>query len=129
MLFYTEQDKKKLTLRQKQSLFVRMIADLIMFSYKNGYELTFGEALRLQSTANDNAKSGAGISNSNHLIKLAIDFNLFKDGKWLQDSESHQPLGEFWESMGGSWGGRFKDKNGKPKPDGNHYSLEHNGVK
>ena len=30
-------------------------------------------------------------------------------------------LGEYWESIGGSWGGRFND--------GNHYSLEHNGVK
>jgi hypothetical protein len=28
-------------------------------------------------------------------------------------------LGLKWESMGGSWGGRFND--------GNHYSLEHEG--
>jgi hypothetical protein len=27
----------------------------------------------------------------------------------------------FWESIGGSWGGRFND--------GNHYSLEHRGMK
>jgi len=30
-------------------------------------------------------------------------------------------LGEYWEGMGGSWGGRFSD--------GNHFSLTHNGVK
>lgn len=122
-VYYTESDQKRLTLRQKQSLFVLMVSKLIEYAYSIGYELTFGEALRMQSTANANAKSGAGIANSNHLIKLAIDFNLFKDGKWLQDSESHLQLGEFWESMGGSWGGRFKKK------DGNHYSLLHNGVK
>jgi len=28
-------------------------------------------------------------------------------------------LGLYWESIGGSWGGRFGD--------GNHFSLEHEG--
>jgi len=123
MIFYTEKLKKELTLRKKQSLFVQMIAELVRYAYANGYELTYGQVLRTQAEANANAKSGAGISNSLHNIALAVDFNLFKDGKWLKTSEAHQPLGEYWESMGGSWGGRFK------KPDGNHYSLEHNGVK
>ncbi|EAN8981339.1 M15 family metallopeptidase, partial [Salmonella enterica] len=27
-------------------------------------------------------------------------------------------------SLGGSWGGRFKSR-----PDGNHFSLEHDGVR
>ncbi|HAO1973206.1 TPA: M15 family peptidase, partial [Escherichia coli] len=31
--------------------------------------------------------------------------------------------GEYWESIGGTWGGRFS------RADGNHFSLEHNGVK
>ena len=30
-------------------------------------------------------------------------------------------LGEWWESQGGTWGGRFRD--------GNHYGLEHDGAK
>ena len=123
MVYYTASDKKRLTLRQKQSLFVLMIAKLVEFAYENGYELTYGQVLRDKATANANAASGTGISNSLHLIALAVDFNLFKGGKWLDKTESHKPLGEFWESMGGSWGGRFK------KPDGNHYSLEHNGVR
>jgi len=121
MIFYTQADQTRLTLRQKQSLFVRMIADLILFAYNNGYELTFGEALRLQSTANANAKSGKGISNSLHLIRLAVDFMLFKNGVYLTKSEDYKLLGEYWEGMGGSWGGRFSD--------GNHFSLTHNGVK
>lgn len=33
-------------------------------------------------------------------------------------------LGQYWESLGGSWGGRFKSR-----PDGNHFSLEHDGVR
>ncbi len=49
--------------------------------------------------------------------RLAIDLNLFRDGRYLETTEDHAPLGLFWESLGGTWGGRFRD------PDGNHYSL------
>lgn len=112
-----------MTLRQKQSKFVVMVGQLIAWAYSKGYELTFGEALRTQEQANANAASGKGISNSLHLIRLAVDFNLFINGEYKTDSESYRPLGEYWESLGGSWGGRFK------RQDGNHFSLEHNGVK
>ena len=60
-----------------------------------------------------------GRENSLHKDKLALDLNLFKDGRYLASTEDHEPLGLFWESIGGSWGGRFDD--------GNHYSLEHRG--
>ena len=98
-----------------------MIADLIIFAYDNGYELTFSEAYRTPEQAALNAKSGSGIKHSLHTQRLAVDFNLFKDGKYLTASSDHKPLGEYWESIGGTWGGWFND--------GNHYSLEHNGVK
>ncbi len=110
-----------MTLGQKQRKFTRMIADLIIWAYANGYELTFGEAQRSPLQADANAASGRGISNSLHLIRLAVDFNLFRDGVFLTSTEEHRPLGEFWESIGGTWGGRFND--------GNHYSLEHDGRK
>ena len=100
-----------MTLGEKQRKFVRMVADLIIFAYSKGYELTFGDAW---------AKTGHR-ANSNHYVRLAIDLNLFKAGKWLTETEDHRELGEYWESIGGSWGGRFGD--------GNHYSLEHKGRK
>lgn len=103
-------------LRNKQSKFARMVADLIIFAYDNGYELTFGEAWRSEAEAARNK-----FKNSLHTKRLAIDLNLFKDGVWLTKTEDHKVLGEYWESIGGSWGGRFND--------GNHYSLEHNGVR
>lgn len=109
------------TLRQKQSRFVSMIGKLIAFAYEEGYELTFSEAYRSPSTAKIYAEQGKGIAASLHTKRLALDLNLFKDGVWLQNTEDHSPLGEYWESIGGTWGGRFQD--------GNHYSLEHNGVK
>ncbi|RAP72898.1 D-alanyl-D-alanine carboxypeptidase family protein [Candidatus Erwinia dacicola] len=53
-----------------------------------------------------------------------MDFNLFINGQYQTDSAAYLPLGEYWESLGGTWGGRFKSR-----PDGNHFSLEHNGVR
>jgi hypothetical protein len=109
------------TLSQAQRKFTRMVADLILFAYDNGYELTFSEAYRTPEQAALNAKKGSGISNSLHTLRLAVDFNLFRDGKYLTAAEAHRPLGEFWESIGGAWGGRFGD--------GNHYSLSWGGRK
>ncbi len=109
------------TLRQKQSRFVLMIAGLIQYAYSIGYEMTFGEALRTPEQCAINAANGKGISNSLHKDRLAIDINLFLGGKYLDKTLDHEALGIWWESMGGAWGGRFKD--------GNHYSLEHGGRK
>jgi hypothetical protein len=100
-----------MTLRQKQSKFVEMVARLIDFAYGHGYELTFGDAYA----------TNGHMPQSNHYIRLAIDLNLFQDGIFLTSTEAHKPLGEYWESIGGAWGGRFQD--------GNHYSLEHEGRK
>jgi len=97
-----------------------MIGLLIEWAYENGYELTFGDAYRDPRVFGPTGeKKGYGRSKSNHKVRLAVDFNLFKDGKYLTATEDHKPLGEYWESMGGEWGGRFND--------GNHYSLEHQG--
>jgi len=117
--------KDKMGLQKKQSKFAVMVARLILYAESLGYEVTFGEAYRTPEQAALNAKSGAGIANSLHCERLAIDLNLFKDGQYLTTTEDHRPLGEYWESIGGSWGGRFKTKN--KKSDGNHYSLEHGG--
>ena len=111
-----------MTLGQKQRKFTRMVADLIVFAYEQGYELTFGDAFRDPRVHGPvGQKKSYSSANSLHKERLAIDFNLFKDGRFLPQSEDHRPLGEYWESLGGSWGGRFGD--------GNHYSLEHGGRK
>ncbi|MGK6796171.1 M15 family metallopeptidase [Serratia marcescens] len=113
-----------MTLSEKQQLFTMMIAQLIYWADERGYRLTFGEAYRTPEQAARNAKTGAGIANSLHTQRLAVDFNLFINGQYQTQTEAYLPLGEFWESIGGSWGGRFKSR-----PDGNHFSLEHNGVR
>jgi hypothetical protein len=107
-----------MTTRQKQSLFVQMVGKLIAYAYGKGYELTGGD---LWSSPDYRTKSGCPPhrANSLHYDRLAVDFNLFKDGIFLSRTEDHLPLGEYWESIGGAWGGRFND--------GNHYSLAHDG--
>ena len=109
-----------MSLGNKQRQFTRMVGLLIEWAYQNDYELTFGDAYRDPRVFGPvGEKKGYGRSKSNHKVRLAIDFNLFKNGKYLTATEDHRPLGEYWESIGGSWGGRFND--------GNHYSLEHHG--
>lgn len=110
-----------MTLQKKQSIFAGMVARLILKAMELGYEVTLGAAYRTPAQAAANAANGKGIKNSLHTERLAIDINLFRDGKFLTGNADHKPLGEWWESIGGSWGGRFGD--------GNHYSLAHNGRK
>jgi len=107
---------KKLSLRQKQSKFVMMLVDLINFIDLYGYEVTLGVGY-VPYGATKRAKW------SLHRKRLAQDLNLFHHGRYLRTTRAHRRFGLYWESLGGSWGGRFKKK------DGGHYSLEHNGVR
>lgn len=105
-----------------------LTASLILKAQEMGYQVTLGEAYRTEEQSKIYADSGVGISNSLHRIRLAIDLNLFKNGKYLTDSKDYEPLGEWWESMSCQdytlcWGGRFL------KQDGNHFSMGHVGVK
>jgi len=112
-----------MTLRQKQSLFVELVAELIRWAYRNGYELTFAEAYRTPEQARRNAAAGTGIASSLHCQRLAIDLNLFREGVYMTSTEAHMPLGKYWKSLDPlcRWGGDFR------KRDGNHYSLAHRG--
>jgi hypothetical protein len=118
-------------LRIAQSLHVRYTGMLIAEAYRQGYELTWGETLRTMTEAQANAESGAGIANSLHTIKLAVDFALFKDDVELTTVDDFLPLGEYWKSLdvNNCWGGDFKAANGEPKPDADHFSYTWDGVK
>lgn len=113
-----------LSLGDTQRVFTLMIADLIKFAYKKGYELTFGDAYRdprVFGSLGRKLKDAYGRVRSTHKRRLAVDFNLFKDGMYLTATEDYEILGLYWESLGGSWGGRFKD--------GNHFSIKFGGVR
>lgn len=101
------------SLRLKQSKFALMVGRLIVRAYELGFELTLGDTFR----------ENPDFTKSLHGLRLAIDLNLFISGVYQTNSKAYLPLGEYWESLGGSWGGRFS------KPDGNHFSLAHEGVR
>jgi len=91
-----------------------MVALLILHAEVLGYRVTLGDAFR-------DPRVTYGEEKSLHRERLAIDLNLFLKGKFLQTTDDHEVLGIYWESIGGTWGGRFDD--------GNHYSLAHGGMK
>lgn len=102
-------------LHKKQSRFALCVAQLIIFARAKGYDVTFGDAYR-------DPRVQYGHEKSCHRKRLAVDLNLFRGGRYLQETEHHKFLGDFWESLDlqARWGGRFGD--------GNHYSFEHEGV-
>lgn len=89
-----------MTLSEKQRIFSLNVAKLIIWAYEHGYEITFGEALRTQEQQKIYYDSGKSKTmNSGHLNKLAVDLNLFKDGVYVSDSESHKPLHNYWNTL------------------------------
>jgi hypothetical protein len=116
-------DGQTVSLGNLQRQFPPMIAKLVIFSYEAGYQMTFGEAYRTPEQAALNAKSGIGIAHSLHTDRLAIDINLFRNGVFLTGLEDYRPIGEHWETLGGTWGGRFS------KPDADHFSIAYGGRK
>ncbi|HUX01584.1 MAG TPA: M15 family peptidase [Phycisphaerae bacterium] len=110
-----------MTLREKQSAFAQLVARLILHAHDLGYAVTLGEAYRSLAEA-----ERLGFVHTLHTQRLAIDLNLFLGGRWLKSTEAHRPLGEWWEAQSTDglmccWGGRFMD--------GNHYSVEHDGLR
>lgn len=115
---------------QKQRLFAtKLVPMLITYAEMLGYEVTFGDAYRDPRVFGDywkRQRKGYGAAQSNHKLRLAINLNLFKDGRYLTSTEAHAPLGRFWlnltndiDGIETAWGGISGD--------GNHYSIRHNG--
>jgi len=95
-------------LNEKQWRFTYLTALLILYAFAKGYKLRYDAAY---------ATTGHKF-NSFHYKHLAVDFSLFDaEGNYLDKTEDHTFLGEFWESLDPecTWGGRFED--------GNHYSY------
>lgn len=116
-----------MTLGEKQRLFAKLLGQFLIWIYEQpGFEVSGGEWERSQAQADANAASGAGISNSLHLKRLAVDLNFFINGVYQDQTEAYRPLGEHWKTLDPlcRWGGDFQTR-----PDGNHFSLEHEGVR
>lgn len=111
-------------LSDKQKLFMHLLPRLLDHIHSEGYEITLGDGYRDPRVfGNLGELQGYGNTRSCHKLRLAIDLNLFKNGKYLTKTSDHQPIGTWWENLHPlcRWGGRFND--------GCHYSLTHEGMK
>jgi len=117
-----------MSLSEFQKTFAYNAAKLVIYAFDVlGYTCTLGEALRTPEQAEIYAKQGKGTINSLHLIKLAIDLNLFdKNGNYLTKTEDYSELGMYWKSLNpkNRWGG-----DSKFRADGNHFSMAPDGVR
>ena len=114
-----------MTLHETQVLFARLLPKLIQWCFDNGYDVVVLEVKRAQAEADQNAAQGIGIVHSLHILSLAVDLALFKDGVYLQETADYKPVGDFWKSLDPlcCWGGDFT------KPDGDHFSVTYQGVR
>jgi DNA-binding transcriptional ArsR family regulator len=100
-----------MNLGQHQRIFVKHVLLLIQRAFDMRFEVTFGEVQRPLEMQQIYVNTGRSKTmNSMHLKKLAIDLNLFREGK-ICTREQIKPLGDYWESLdplnrwGGSWRG------------------------
>ncbi len=118
-----------MTLRNKQSTFLRNFATLILWAFNNGYEVTAGELHRTEEQHRYNQQHGkTKATHSLHQDRLAGDLMLFKNGVYLTDSPSYKPLGDYWVSLDpqNRWGGDFNKDGNKTTSDGwdgNHFEM------
>lgn len=123
------------SIRPDQEKFTYYSALLVLYIHSQGYTCTEGDTWSCRAfrwaykqllrnfqaghTMMKLLKSRLHKDGSWHFNRLAKDYNLFKDGKYLRATEDHRKFGEYWKSLDPkcTWGGDFKKK------DGNHYSY------
>lgn len=110
---------------EKQALFATLVARLILRAGDLGFAPTLAEAYRSPQEQDRLFREGrtrARAGTSAHQLRLALDLNLFRDGRLLTSTKDHLPLGTWWEAQHPlcRWGGRWGD--------GNHYSMQHGKI-
>jgi hypothetical protein len=104
-----------MTLRQKQSKFAWDVCKLLCWLFENDYEITFGEAERTkEQQAIYLEKKLTKTMNSQHLKRLAIDINIFKNNILLTKKEDYKLIADKWSELdkknvsGYDWGWDFR---------------------
>lgn len=90
-----------MTLRKKQEAFLKDAANLILYvNTLPGYSCTAGELWRTnEQHAIYLAKGLTKTKYSRHQDRLAIDLNIFIDGKYRTDRAAFKPVAEYWKSL------------------------------
>ena len=118
-----------MSLVAKQWKFLRNVAKLIAYADSLGWVLTGGELYRTMDQQKIYMRNGQSKTlNSRHLSRLAIDLNLFINGKYVTNTDQYKPLGDFWRTLDerNVWGGDWNN-NGSMQDesflDGNHFEM------
>ena len=109
-----------MSLATYQAEFTRMVQRLILYATDEGYALRFGDVwrstdkLKCPSCSHEASYQELLVANGKskvafgkHQDRLAVDFIISRtDGEDMHDAD-YRKLGEYWECLGGRWGGRF----------------------
>jgi len=100
-----------MSLSDEQAAFLLDACKMIQYATEQGFKVTGGELFRTAEQQAIYVQTGRSKTlNSNHLKRLAIDLNFFKDGQIIWDKGILAPLGAYWETLNpkNRWGGNFK---------------------
>ena len=113
-----------MNLHSKQLLFALLFGQFLVWLHYQGYKVKIGEVKRTKIQALKNAITGKGIIRSLHILLLAADIELYRNGKWLKKKEDYKEAAEHWTDMhplcraGYFW---------KFRIDPFHFSITHKG--
>ncbi len=94
----------------EQAAFVLDLCKLVQFATAQGWQVTLGEGFRTPEQQAIYFREGKSKTmNSNHLRRLAQDYNFIRDGVAVWAKSELQPVGDYWESLNpkNRWGGNF----------------------
>jgi len=105
---------------REQSVFLLHVCELVKKAGELGFSASAGELYRTPEQQALHVKNGRSTTMaSQHLKRLAIDLNFFRDAPdgrpmLISDVETLRPIGQYWESLdtANRWGGNwttFKD--------------------
>lgn len=100
-----------MSLVREQAAFLLDVCKLIEYATAQGFVVTGGELWRTPEQQQVYVKTGRSKTMaSNHLRRLAIDLNFFRNEVLIYDLKALQPIGQAWEMMHSKnrWGGNFK---------------------
>lgn len=99
-----------LTKRQKQAIFALNLARLILRAHELDIYTAIAELYRTPERQAYLAKTGKSLTlRSKHLHGLAADLLIVEASTIiLNDDPRYETLGQLWEALGGTWGGRWK---------------------
>lgn len=87
-------------IRKDQSVFLLNVSKLILWANEQGYELTGGELYRTEEQQKIYYRQGKSkVLYGQHQKRMAVDLNLFINGRYQTSREAYKPLAKYWKSL------------------------------